>query len=194
MSGLNILHPRVVNSSNPADCVYLNGNHLVSGLYGFQELSPIVIPNGSSSFTIPNLNGDVDIEYILDGFLTYQNTNPDGNFLIRPNGVTANLFSEVIHWWSNTGNVLPFSDNVIVVGGYQTPIDVHFTTHIYASTGRFRRFYTVFDYITVTGSGTVNGLSTGWWKDNSTLLTSLVLSASAYTFGGTVNMYSRLPG
>jgi len=145
-----------------------------------------------NSVTFDGLNGDVDKKYIIEFEGSMANQSPDMNIILKPNNISTNQMSSSFRQYTTNYDRMSSTNLILCGGGFQTALTGNFKSEFDAKSGKNRRIITNYNYEDVTGNYSLGGEGNGVWRDMTTIVTSLVIATTAYTFSGTIKLYKMV--
>jgi len=144
----------------------------------WERLVEVELSTSVTSYTFSGLNGNVDINYMIEGFLVASSTS-GSYFYIAPNNVTTNQRCAILEGTETAVNA-GASIYMRVAGAPSTIQRVVFRALLHAKTGRYRAMNSICGggNASTGTNNTVNYHFGSRWADSSTNITSLVLYSS----------------
>ena len=166
-----------------------------SGLSDKKMKIPVLIeektlPVGTTSIEFTGLNGDEDIEYILEGKITTSGIANDTPIQLKPNNLATNQGSTCHYFIHNNHNSYGNLTYLLLARQHTTAtFQMTILSRLLAKTGQIRvlkssanivvsnlSYYGQFDYA-------------GFWTDTTTNITSLVISVGSGSISGIIKLY-----
>jgi len=188
-----INHAKEASVDNKFGIADLNADHKITNMLGYELVEEKDLPAGTTTCTFSNLDGDSDVEYLLEGDISIIANGADRLIYLYPNNVSSG-FSGSRHHIYQSGSIgyESLSTFYVVANGWNSDSNNHFDCKILAKTGVMRLFKseTIDAIPNHNGGQTINCV----WSDTITNITSLVLLiTSGGSFSGKIRLWKRIP-
>ena len=191
---MEIRHKTISTPDNQVDGDDWNDKHNVTPmLLGYELVEEIIAPAGSTSIIFTGLNGDEDIEYLLEIVASSSNntSNNVAKLLFNADDGDNYNFQEHYQVESNIG----YGSNTRITAIESTYNEI--LTHqkskltIYAKSGTIRMCEG--KYVRKTPNHLAQSQVTAYWNNTTSIITSITIAAySPFTFSGTFRLWKRI--
>ncbi|MDP3013344.1 MAG: hypothetical protein Q8M92_03820 [Candidatus Subteraquimicrobiales bacterium] len=146
------------------------------------------------TFPFTGLDGDADLEYLIEYQLEIVSPGGDYWFTVMPNNLETNQGGTVHAAWTanNAHDTAGTTKLCLNRGAWGEGAKFDGDCKINVKTGRFRRYLAVSSMLSNdTHSGVQNG--GGFWRDTTTNITSLIFKTSLGNMFGTMRLWKKIP-
>lgn len=167
-----------------------------NGLIGSKVKVPVFIetktPSGDSSITFSGLNGDSDIEYIIEGDVDWSDVSGgDVSLRMTYNSIESNYQTTGGRYVAGTHEVSNKSYQEIIMGGWSAACSSWFITNVKVKTGTIKMGYVQSGCYDISGHTTTNIYQTSqiYCDNTADNVTSIVLTGVNGKITGTIKLY-----
>lgn len=188
-----IYHEKVASEDNRYGIDDLNAKHKSFNLLGYELVEEKKDLSGVSSVTFSGLNGDEDIEYLLEVNGLMLNGATDNQLYIVPNSANSGLHSIVSRSYGSGTDSTYYTRMSLLRCGFSKNNNVTLKCYIPSKSGRIRIGRCVFSSVAYDITGIIDGNSTIVFANSVDVINSLSVLCLNNSFSGDMLLWKKIP-
>ncbi len=187
-----IKHDSIADGDPLIDGEDWNANHEISNIKGWELIEEKTLNSGTTTTTFTNLNGNVDLEYLVEYELNI--TSGDNTIVVRPNNDSeSNYVGTLLEDYNTTGAVYSKAALVLASTGWNEATFAWGKGLINPVSGRKRSLLNECIRLPNSTSNSAWTKTWGYWTNTTDNITSLSIVATSGSFSGKIRLYKKIP-